>query len=266
MPHRVFRFFAGLFNDGKACVSALPRTPEGVRVYAIGDVHGRVDLLRRLHALIEADNGRRPAAETVLVYLGDYIDRGPASREVVEFVMQNPPWATRVVRLRGNHEEALLTFIDDPQRMRAWLDYGGLATLHSYGVRMPSSVTPEQRLVMMGEGLREALPTSHTDFFRGLSFQESLGDYLFVHAGVNPELPLDQQSPSDLLDIRSPFLEWGRPLAKVVVHGHTISQRPEFLPWRIGIDTGAYATGRLTCLVLDGDEQATLATESRSGP
>lgn len=242
--------------------SALPSVPYGMRVYAVGDIHGRADLLRQMLALIEADNARQDDAEVSLVFLGDYVDRGPASPEVLDILRGDHAFADRVIALRGNHEDALLEFIEDPVRGRIWLDWGGMATLTSYGVRPAAASSPEERLIEMGRQLDRNLPHAHRAFLKSLPVQEIVGDYLFVHAGVNPHLPLDQQTDFDLTTIRSPFLEWGAPLGKMVVHGHSISQSPEFLSWRIGIDTGAYATGRLTALVLEGQEQRTLSTAS----
>lgn len=240
--------------------SAAPAVPEGLRVYAIGDIHGRADLLNRLLGLIEADNAALAKAKVVLVYLGDYIDRGPHSREVVDRILGDHPFADEVIRLRGNHEDALLTFIEDPARGRVWFEWGGMATLLSYGVRVPSDMPPADRPGFMATELHRLLPPEHRTLYHTMPLSETIGDYLFVHAGVNPQVPLDQQDAFDLTTIRSPFLEWGKPLDKMVVHGHTISEAPEFRPWRIGIDTGAYATGRLTALALEGTSQRIVAT------
>lgn len=258
--------FARLFKTkGPAPAAAPPpalaAVPAGVRVYAVGDIHGRADLLRKLLGLIEADNAQQPPAEVWLIFLGDYVDRGPASRDVIDILMQDPPFADKVVRLRGNHEDAMLAFLDDPARGRIWLDWGGMATLMSYGVRVPPDMAPDKRFDHMSKRLRDLLPPEHKDFIEGMPFEHTMGDYLFVHAGVNPQVPLDRQDPFDLTTIRSPFLEWGKPLGKMVVHGHTIStDGPVMLPWRIGIDTGAYATGRLTALVLEGEDRRVVTT------
>jgi serine/threonine protein phosphatase 1 len=241
--------------------SSAAAVPAGLRVYAVGDIHGRADLLRRLLRLIEADNARQPSAEVRLIFLGDYVDRGPASREVIDILMERPAFADKVVRLRGNHEDAMLAFLDDPERSRIWLDWGGMATLASYGVTPRSDLPSGERLAHLSRRLGALMPAAHRIFLEGLPLQEVVGDYLFVHAGVNPLVPLDRQDPFDLTTIRSPFLEWGRPLGKVVVHGHTISlEGPEILSWRIGVDTGAYATGRLTALVLEGESRRVVTT------
>jgi serine/threonine protein phosphatase 1 len=237
-----------------------PRIPEGQRVYAIGDIHGRVDLLKRLLGLIEADNRAALPADSTLIYLGDYIDRGAFSRQVVDVALAPHPMVDRVVRLRGNHEDAMLTFIENFAQGMPWLDYGGLATLLSYGVRIPPGMPPQQRLAAMAAQLGQALSPEHRDFYESLTLCETIGDYFFVHAGINPHQALAEQDGFEMMTIRSPFIDWGRPLEKMVVHGHTISPEPEFRSWRIGIDTGAYATGRLTCLVLEGAGQRIITT------
>jgi serine/threonine protein phosphatase 1 len=255
------RFFKSLAaRKAEAPPPAGPRVPEGQRVYAIGDIHGRADLLERLLELIAADTAKARPAETTLIYLGDYIDRGPASREVVDIARAPHPMVDRVVRLRGNHEEAMLTFIADFEMGRLWLDYGGMATLHSYGVRLAPGLSAQERFAAMASQLDQAIPPEHRDFYDRLSLSETIGDYFFVHAGINPYQPIAEQDPFEMTTIRSPFIEWGRPLEKVVVHGHTIAPEAEFRSWRIGIDTGAYATGHLTCLVLEGGGQRLITT------
>jgi serine/threonine protein phosphatase 1 len=256
----ISRLFKSLSAARSAPEPRPPQVPAGVRVYAIGDIHGRLDLLERLLSLIEADARPARGKERVLIYLGDYIDRGPSSREVVDRVMAPHEMVDRVVRLRGNHEEAMLTFIADVELGRAWLDYGGIATLHSYGVRLPPDLSAQERFAAMAKGLAQALPPEHRAFYERLELSETIGDYFFVHAGINPALPIAEQDEFDLTTIRAPFLDWGRPLEKVVVHGHSIAPEPQLLPWRIGIDTGAYATGHLTALVLEGGEQRILST------
>ncbi len=237
-----------------------PAVPAGTRIYAIGDIHGRADLLHRLLALIDADNRALSRADVCVIYLGDYIDRGPDSRDVVSLVKAPHAMADRVVRLRGNHEETLLRFLDDPRHGHEWLqDYGGAATLLSYGVRVPPDLSPVERLEFMADELGRRLG-DHRLFFETLAVSETVGDYFFVHAGVDPSLPLSEQRASTLTTIRDPFLDWGRPLEKVVVHGHSIAHIAELQDWRIGIDTGAYATGHLSCLVLERDEQRILCT------
>ncbi len=231
----------------------MGRLPDGIRLYAVGDIHGRSDLLQCLLSLIELDTAMRGPAEVRLMFLGDYIDRGPDSPGVLDLLMEPRAWA-RTTCLRGNHEDALLSFVHDPIGARFWLDWGGLATMRAYGVALSSD------LHAMSRQLDAILPDRHRAFLKAMPVRESLGDYLFVHAGVDPTLPFDRQDHVTLTTIREPFLTWGKKLEKIVVHGHTISPMPELLSWRIGIDTGAYASGRLTALGLEGDRRWTLET------
>lgn len=254
------KFFASPGPETPAPIVVAPRVPDGVRVYAIGDIHGRADLLRRLLDMIDSDAGAQKARETVLVFVGDYIDRGPDSRDTIDMVIGPHRFADRVVTLRGNHEDAMFSFVRDPNQGRFWIDYGGIPTMLSYGVRLDPRLEPEERLQAMSDALARQLPDRHFRFFEALTLSETIGDYFFVHAGIDPRIPIARQSPFDLITIRQPFLEWGQPLEKVVVHGHSIAPLPEFRPWRIGIDTGAFHTGRLTCLVLEGDQQRIIAT------
>lgn len=226
--------------------------PPGLRIYAIGDIHGRADLLGQVHDRISEDAWGSPTVEKRAIYLGDYIDRGPASREVVELLLTARLDGIAATYLRGNHEEMLLRFLDDTTVGPDWLAYGGLATLLSYGVQLKRDASPEQKLAVAQQELRERLPISHRQFLAGLPTHESFGDYFFVHAGVRPGVPLDQQKDADLIWIRKEFLQSAQFHGKIVVHGHSYGTEPEILQNRIGIDTGAYATGRLTCLVLEG--------------
>jgi serine/threonine protein phosphatase 1 len=231
----------------------MAHLPDGLRLYAVGDIHGRSDLLRRLLGLIEADTVARGPAQVRLMFLGDYIDRGPDSPGVLDLLMAARAWA-RTTCLRGNHEDALLAFVEDPVKARFWLDWGGLETMRAYGVSLSSDLQD------MSRQLDSVLPDRHRAFLKGMPVRETLGDYLFVHAGVDPALPFDKQDHFTLTTIREPFLSWGKPLEKIVVHGHTISPQPELLSWRIGIDTGAYASGRLTALGLESNGRWTLST------
>jgi serine/threonine protein phosphatase 1 len=235
------------------------RLPEDLRLYAIGDVHGRADLLRRLHDMIRADAAAAPQPQRRIVYLGDYIDRGPEVREVIELILQEPLDGFARVFLKGNHEDAMLRFLDEAAIAPLWFGCGGIATLLSYGVGMPASEA-EEDLKETQAALREALPAAHLAFLQELALSYTAGDYFFAHAGVRPGVPLDQQQPEDLLWIREPFLSAPGYFGKVVVHGHSIAFAPELRPNRIGIDTGAFATGRLTALVLAGDSRALLQT------
>jgi len=232
--------------------------PAGVRVYAVGDVHGRLDLLEAMIARIDADRG---GARPTVVMLGDYIDRGPSSREVVERLLALPDWADWVL-LRGNHEQAMLEALSDlPQAdrlMRQWLNFGGVETLQSYGV--PSTLLYAGDFAAIRADVNTRLPAAHGAFLDGLRMAHRIGDYLFVHAGIRPGIPLSQQDPQDLLWIREEFLDNRLDHGAVIVHGHSISPEVVERPNRIGIDTGAYKTGRLTALVLDGGARRYLTT------
>lgn len=218
------------------------------RIYAIGDIHGRLDLLNRVIVAIERDvKEHGPAALTAT--LGDYVDRGPASRGVLDRLCVNP-FPTPYVALKGNHELMLEAFLADPALGPQWRDFGGLETLHSYGI-------PAGRFMLSrnydaaAQALQEALPASHIDFLQSLKSSHSHGKYFLCHAGVRPGVPLERQDEHDLLWIRNEFLASDVDFGKIVVHGHTPVEEPEVKPNRINIDTGAFATGRLTCVVLD---------------
>ena len=234
-----------------------PRIPAGERVYAVGDVHGRADLLADLQGQIAGDAAARPVARPTVIYLGDYVDRGPQSPEVLDRLIDAPLPGFASVHLLGNHEDTMLRFHDgDFAVAMGWLTYGGEQTLRSYGIdldHVPSLDALRQRLV-------HSVPPRHIDFMRGLSLQHRVGDYLFVHAGIRPGVALDRQKRDDLLWIREPFLGSAADHGAVVVHGHSISREPEQRASRIGIDTGAFATGRLTALVLEADDQRFLHT------
>jgi serine/threonine protein phosphatase 1 len=238
---------------------ALP--PEGSVVYAIGDVHGRVDLLGELLAGVVADAAWRPARRRVLVTLGDYVSRGLDSRAVVELLRCWEAPGFERVALRGNHEDLLLRYLDgDHAAGRHWFDYDGLVALAHYGVRPQPGAGSMEALRL---GLRRALPAEHLAFFRSLPVSHGEGGYHFVHAGICPGVPLPAQSLHDQMWIRRPFLESARDHGAVVVHGHSVTREPEVRPNRIGIDTGAYRTGVLTCLALEGSRRWFLQTGPR---
>jgi serine/threonine protein phosphatase 1 len=236
-------------SDAAPPVYALPH---GVRVYAVGDIHGRLDKLRAMEAAIAAHlSESSPPADCGVIFLGDYIDRGPDSRGVVDHLLSREFAGLATRCLIGNHEAAMLEFLEDPAIGPAWLTYGGMATLASYGVSMPSGPV-EDRMEYLRQDLLAKVPEAHVGFLRDLELWAQIGDYLFVHAGVRPGRVLEKQSRTDLLEIREPFLSHGRALPWRVVHGHTVSEAPEIKASRIGIDTGAYASGRLSCAVIEG--------------
>jgi serine/threonine protein phosphatase 1 len=198
--------------------------------------------------------------DSYLVYLGDYVDRGWQSRDVVEHLAR-PRWdALRRVHLLGNHDAWLRDFLRGAEVGGAWLRYGGDATLASYGVRLAPGIDDDARLEATRPMLAAAIPAEHVRFLDHLELAFSFGDYFFCHAGIRPTLPLAAQVEEDLIWIRDVFLDWRGDAGKIVVHGHTIDDRPVVRRNRIGIDTGAYATGNLTCLVLEGRQRRFIST------
>jgi serine/threonine protein phosphatase 1 len=231
------------------------RVSDGILVYAVGDTHGCVDSLRALHEAILMDAGRSALARRVVVYLGDYIDRGPDPRGLVALLIDEPLPGFEPVHLIGNHEAFLLQFLADPTVAALWMMNGGAVTCTSYGV---DPARPPEHAV--GDGwlqreLRERIPEAHLAFFANLRPSHLEGDYLFVHAGIRPGVPLDAQDKADLLWIREPFLSSDEDFGKVVVHGHTPTDAPVVRANRIGVDTGACYGGPLTALVLEGAER-----------
>jgi serine/threonine protein phosphatase 1 len=253
-----------------------PRTaslPAGQRAYAIGDIHGQRDLFAALAAAIDVEDTARPAAETTVLLLGDLVDRGPDSAGVIEDAMR---WShERTVRLiAGNHEELFLHALDpreDPDSMRHFLSMGGVATLLSYG--LPSELFEPVRISGLRVAARAAVPAAHRNYLRAGEALVRIGDYLFTHAGIRPGVPLGAQKTSDLRWIREPFLSSTVDHGVIVVHGHTIVEEPDVRSNRIGIDTGAFFSRRLTGLGLEGtqrwlieareDDQGTILTARR---
>jgi serine/threonine protein phosphatase 1 len=231
---------------------ARPRVPEGFRVYAVGDIHGRLDLLDPLLARIDADLAGHAAEMSLQIFLGDYIDRGDASAQVIDRLIQRSETIPTIC-LKGNHEACLLEFLEDPEILNAWARNGGLTTLLSYGVEPVLSADQGTR-ASLSAALAETMPASHMAFLSSLPLMFACGDFLFVHAGVRPGVSLARQREEDLLWIRDAFLCHEAPFEKVIVHGHTPVIEPQVRANRINIDTGAYATGRLTCLRLEGED------------
>lgn len=242
----------------------------GRLVYAIGDIHGRNDLLVELLKDIKQDCGPRVRTgddRAVLVFLGDYVDRGGHSRQVIEHVMAlRDSGVYEVHALKGNHEEAFLRFLGEAEFGPAWAQHGGAETLTSYGVKAPTPRADDEQWVEAHASFVQAVPVSHQQFLSSLELTASFGDYLFVHAGVRPGIKLADQIEHDLLWIRGDFLKHRKRFEKRVVHGHTPATAPEILPNRICVDTGAYASGLLTAIrLLDGQETLIQARVSALG-
>jgi serine/threonine protein phosphatase 1 len=229
---------------------AAPRLPDGLRIYAIGDIHGCADLLEGLLQQIDMDCTLYPANRPIVVFLGDYIDRGPASSEVLDLLL-GCERTKEAVFLKGNHETYVHRFLSEPAVLDDWRQCGGLETLVSYGLK--PSINPDvPEQTKLAEEFAKTIPKRHLKFLESLNLSFSCGDYLFVHAGIRPGVPLRKQREEDLLWIREEFLSSEQQFEKFVVHGHTPVAMPDIRSNRINIDTGAFATGRLTCIVIEG--------------
>jgi serine/threonine protein phosphatase 1 len=281
---RLWLRVADLFSDGLARLAPATKKrtsetavsqpapsaaviPDGRRVYAVGDIHGRADLLQRLLDTIATDaaNGGF-TGRPVLIFLGDYVDRGFQSRDVIEILLKNKLISAFDAHfLKGNHEAAMLNFLSNPDFGPRWAEFGGVETLVSYGVRPPRSRTGSDEWVRASRELGERLPPEHRQFLESLAPSVRIGGYAFVHAGVRPGVPIAQQSEQDLLWIRETFLKDRRPLEAVIVHGHTPVSVPYRDDRRIAVDTGAYLSGRLTAVRLEGDRVDFIMTAPLAG-
>jgi len=259
-------------------VGTGPKAPDGVRIYAVGDVHGRLDLLDRLMDLIVGDSAGRDYARTIVVFLGDYVDHGPDSNGVVGRLINirrqrnllsgrdpgRPPPGFAPLFLKGNHEDFLLSFLQNPASERIWLQNGGEATLLSYGLvrEVVGEVfwRGDPGLIKVSSMFRTLLPDDHLRFYQALELCYRAGDYFFVHAGVKPGVGLARQKPDDMLRIGDEFLNWPHHFGAIIVHGHSPVLAPEELHNRIGIDTGAFWTGKLTAVGLEGSRRWFLST------
>jgi serine/threonine protein phosphatase 1 len=247
----------GLVSAGKS----LPRGKKGCRAYAVGDIHGRLDLLDGMLAQIEQDMANRPADRTFIIFLGDLVDRGPASAGVVERLRTYRNPSAELVFLSGNHEEVLLEILSGKLGvLPAWLKFGGAECAQSYGIAPEQLRQTDERRAL--ELVREKVPREHRHFLRSFADTFRFGDYLFVHAGIRPGVGLDDQDRKDLRWIREPFLGDAKEHGFVVVHGHTIVQAVEERPNRIGIDTGAYQSGILTAIAIEEERRWFLQAKS----
>jgi serine/threonine protein phosphatase 1 len=237
----------------------MPSAGPGV-AYAVGDIHGRADLLAAIVSEIEKRDGRANPPPRI-VFLGDLVDRGPQSREVVDAVLElrAAGWCSVEV-LKGNHEDMMLKFLDGSPIGAEWMKLGGAATLRSYGVRAPGPLDPPSDWEETRQAFADAVPAPHLEFIRSLPHFLERGDYLFVHAGVKPNVPMEMQRSRDLMWIRGEFGRCERPNEKVVIYGHTVFNEPSIKRWKIGLDTGAYGTGVLTAMRLEETDRALLRT------
>lgn len=245
---------------------APSRTPQDCVIWAVGDIHGRSDLADRLVQAIRADLAATQASRKVVVFLGDHVDRGLDSKGVLNQLCNievDPGLETHFVR--GNHEDRMEAFLVDPMVGPSWCDYGGRETLMSYGVSPPAMRGDANGWASAARALAEALPESHRQLLSRQVLWVEIGDYLFVHAGVRPGLPLAQQVGEDLMWIRQPFLDHPSPADKVVVHGHTPTETIVSDHRRIGIDSGAYATNVLSAVRLAGETRVLLQATGRAG-
>lgn len=233
--------------------------PAGVRVYAIGDIHGRSDLLDLIHHMIGEDLSAGRPAECRIIYLGDYVDRGHDSAGVLRRLCGPPPFAMRRTLLMGNHEQMLLRFLEDGSTAAMWRQLGGMETLLSYRIDVNAALERPGFAGLSAE-LASRMPAEQLALLRSLALSEAVGDYYFCHAGVRPGVPLEAQAERDLLWIRDEFLTSRMCFGKMIVHGHSPVEHPDLRANRINIDTAAYLTGRLTCLVLEGSERRLLST------
>jgi serine/threonine protein phosphatase 1 len=227
-------------------------------MYVIGDIHGRLDLLKNVQRSIDADKRKAGTNQTVEIYLGDYIDRGPQSSEVLSALIGRAT-STYAVFLRGNHEQLLLDFLEGQDLLDQWKTIGAVPTLLSYGLepKLLASDTPEERV---RGALAQRFPPEHFNFLADTGSYCAVDAYLMVHAGIRPGVRLEDQRATDLFGIRNDFLDYEGDLGPIVVHGHTPLKEPDFRPNRINIDTGAFATNRLTCLKIGEDGPSVLGT------
>lgn len=245
------------------------RFPDGRVGFAVGDIHGRADLLAEMLALLEAraEAERREGGEPIVVFVGDYVDRGPHSPAVIDLLLGGRPHGYCRRFLKGNHEQAMLEFIEAPLENRAWVLQGGAETMVSYGVQPPPPVSAtDDDWKNVAAMLKARVPPTHFEFLNSLERYVVYGDYAFVHAGVDAARPLEEQTDDDLYWIRERFLSSRRRFSHRVVHGHTPVDRPYADSRRIAVDTGAYASGTLTAARFEGADVSFLSVSDRNGP
>ncbi|MEZ2331186.1 metallophosphoesterase [Mesorhizobium sp. RCC_202] len=244
------------------------RGPDGMRLYAIGDVHGRHDLLTAMHRRIESElEYRAPSSDWRIIHLGDYVDRGPDSRSVIDFLIEAKKRDPRNIMLAGNHDLGMLEFLANGEPDGLFMNYGGIQTAQSYGVDLTRDTHWHGKAEVVRRGhaaLVKAVPRSHVDFLQSLTFSVTFGDFFFCHAGIRPGVPLDGQNQQDLIWIRDAFHDHSGLFAKVIVHGHTPVPEAEVRANRVNVDTLAWKSGMLSALAVDGDDKQIVTVQGKA--
>ncbi|MER8676953.1 MULTISPECIES: metallophosphoesterase family protein [unclassified Mesorhizobium] len=243
------------------------RAPDGMRLYAIGDVHGRLDLLAAMHRRIESELEYKPTSDWRVIHLGDYVDRGPESKGVIDFLIEVQKRDPRHLMLAGNHDIGFLDFLDEPDPEGLFIRYGGVQTAQSYGVDLAGHASwfgKGEALRRGHQALVNAVSQAHVDFLRSLQLSLISGDFFFCHAGVRPDVPLESQSPQDLVWIRDVFHNHPGLYPKVIVHGHTPVPQAEVMPNRVNVDTLAWQSGMLSALAVDGADKRILTVQGKA--
>lgn len=243
------------------------RGPDGMRLYAIGDVHGRHDLLAAMHRRIESELEYAPASDWRIIHLGDYVDRGPDSKSVIDFLIEARKRDPRNIMLAGNHDIGMLEFLADGEPDGLFMNYGGVQTAQSYGVDLLRDAHRPSKADAIARGhvaLVKAMPRSHVDFLQSLTFSVGFGDFFFCHAGIRPGVALDHQNPQDLIWIRDAFHDHPGLFSKVIVHGHTPVPEAEVKANRVNVDTLAWKSGTLSVLAVNGRDKRILTVQGKT--
>ncbi|CDX33431.1 Bis(5'nucleosyl)-tetraphosphatase, ApaH [Mesorhizobium sp. ORS 3359] len=243
------------------------RGPDGMRLYAIGDVHGRHDLLAAMHRRIASELEYAPAPDWRIIHLGDYVDRGPDSKSVIDFLIEARKRDARNIMLAGNHDIGMLEFLADAEPDGLFMNYGGVQTAQSYGVDLVRDAHWYGKAEAIARGhaaLVKAVPRSHVDFLQSLTFSASFGDFFFCHAGIRPGVPLDRQNQQDLIWIRDAFHDHQELFSMVIVHGHTPVPEAEVKANRVNVDTLAWKSGTLSALAVNGGDKQIIDVQGKA--